>query len=334
LIAARTPEPDDRPFVSVIVPMLNEADHIERCLTSLYAQDYAPDRFEILVVDGGSVDGSRERVQALARQAPDVRLIENPAQRASAAFNRGVEAAAGDVVCLVAAHAEVGTDYLRRSVDVLSETEAAGVGGVLKHEGLDRGSRAIGLAMTSPFGMASPFRYASSRRVADTIGHPAYWRERLEQVGPFDETLLRNSDYELNYRLRRAGAELLFDPTIVTTYRPRTSLPRLGRQFWAYGQWKAVVVRRHPRSVRPRHLAAPVAIAVLALAPALAASRTGRRMLVTAALAYGGLLAAAIVVARPTAKDADPVRFVAAFPTMHVAWGAGFWSTVLRGWRR
>ncbi|MCZ7630137.1 MAG: glycosyltransferase [Microthrixaceae bacterium] len=144
------------PLVSVIVPMLDEIDWIEACIESFRAQDHPLDRLEVVVVDGGSTDGSRELVEALAARYRWLRLVDNPDRLASAAFNRGIEAARGDVICIVGAHAEVGADFLSRSVGALSETGAGGVGGRLRHDGTDPRQQAIGLAMTSRFGMASP----------------------------------------------------------------------------------------------------------------------------------------------------------------------------------
>lgn len=322
------------PPVSIVVPMLNERGHILSCLTSMAAQTYPLDKIEVLVVDGGSTDGSVELVSDLRRDRPWLRLIANPERRASAAFNRGIEAATGDVVFLVSSHGEVGPDFVERSVRALEETAAAGVGGVLRHQGDDPAGIAIGMAMTSPVGMASPFRYATSRRNVDTIGHPAYRREVLDEVGPFDETLERNSDYELNYRIRKAGHDLLFDPEIVTLYRPRGSLTELARQFWGYGRWKAHVLRRQPGSLRPRHLVAPAAVAVLTIAPVLARWTVGRLGLGVAGASYGLLVVGATVAARPGRAGADTVTYALAFPVMHLAWGAGFLTTLCSGWRR
>jgi hypothetical protein len=176
--------------------------------------------------------------------------------------------------------------------------------------------------------MASPFRYANERREVDTIGHPAYRREVLDEVGPFDETLERNSDYELNHRIRAAGHPLVFDPAIVTRYVPRSGLGALARQFWWYGKGKVDVLRRQPGSLKARHLVAPAATAGLAIAPVLLFSHPGREVLATGGAAYGGLLVAALASSRPRHHGADPVTFLAAFPVMHVAWGAGFWAAL------
>lgn len=314
----------DIPMVSVVIPMRDEVTTIESCLRTFDQQDHPHDALDVIVVDGMSSDGSRDVVERLAQGRPWLRMVDNPARIASAAFNRGVEAAKGEFVCIVSSHGSVGPDFVSRSLQVLQESRAAGVGGKLVHEGRDPVGRAIGLAMTSPYGMASPFRYAASRREVDTIGHPMYRKEVLDRVGTFDETLDRNSDYELNQRIRNAGYALVLDPEIVTTYHPRTTLPKLARQFWDYGRWKAQIVRRDPSNLRWRHVVPPVFVVGVALAPAAATTPRGRVALTAAVLTYGAGLGGAVAKARPAAKDADLPTFVAAFPVMHATWGAGF----------
>lgn len=319
----------NRPLVSVVVPMLNETGFIERCLDGFAAQTYGDDNIEVLVVDGGSTDGSREIVERLAVDRPWIRVIENPDQRASAAFNRGVEASKGDVICLFSAHGVPDPDYIEASVEALGRTGAAGVGGVYRHVGLDRQSSAIGLAMVSPFGMASPHRFGTRAREVDTISHPAYDAAALRDVGPFDETLLRNSDYELNWRLRARGHRLVFDPAVSSIYRPRGSISGLARQFWWYGRWKKRVISRHRQSLRARHLAPPGAVAFLGVTPLLALRPRGRRLVRRVLSLYFAMVAAAVVHARPADHDADPFVLALCFPVMHLSWGAGFIASVV-----
>jgi succinoglycan biosynthesis protein ExoA len=319
----------ERPIVSVVVPMLNERWHIEACLDGFAAQTYPLDCLEVIVVDGGSSDGGREMVERVALSSTWVRLLDNPKRRASVAFNLGVASAVGEIVCLFSAHGVPDPNYIERSVTVLTETGAAGVGGRYLHVGQDPASAAIGLAMMSPFGMASRHRFASGRQEVDTISHPAYVRQALLDIGPFDEGLERNSDYELNYRLRSAGERLMFDDEIRSIYRPRTSLVALGRQFWWYGRWKARVVRRHPGSLRLRHVVAPAAILGAAVAPVLLIWPWGRRAAAAGGGLYGALVVAAVVLARPREHNADPMILGRAFPVMHAAWGAGFLASAI-----
>ena len=311
------------PVVTIVVPMLNERGHIDACLDGFASQTYGTDRLDVVVVDGGSSDGSREMVERRAEHEPWVRLVCNPDRYAAAAFNRGVEAARGQVLCLFSAHGVPAADYVERSVAVLRETGAAGVGGHYLHRGTDRASSSIGLAMVSWFGMASPHRSAETRQEVDTISHPAYHLAALHLVGPFNERLLRNEDYELNWRIRRAGGQLLVDPSIASVYRPRNGLRALGRQFWWYGKWKARVMKDHPGATRPRHLVPPAAIAFVASAPVLLAVPEARPLVGAVAALYACLMIAAVSGVRPRAHGASTLVTAAAFPVMHACWGAG-----------
>ncbi len=319
---------DPTPLVSVCVPMRDEIGHIDACLDGFADQTHPAERLEVIVVDAGSTDGSRARVEERAASEPWLRIVDNPRRKAAAAFNAGLEAATGEVFCLFSAHGVPGPDYVARSVAVLAETGVTGVGGRYHHRGTDPTSNAVGRAMVSPVGMASPHRFASERTEVDTISHPAYRHEDLAGVR-FDESLERNSDYEFNRKLRRAGRTLLFDPSVESVYRPRPSLAALGRQFWWYGRWKERVVRRDPAGLRARHLVAPAFVASLVVAPVLATSATGRRLLAAELAAYAAVVVGGAVHARPRAHGADPLTVTACFPVMHVAWGAGFLVSVV-----
>lgn len=311
------------PFVTAIIPMLNERHFIGPCVEGFLAQHYPADRLEILVIDGGSDDGSREVVADIAARHPRVRLVDNPRRVAAAAANVGIAEAAGEILCFLSAHGVPDPDYVPTSVGLLQETGAVGVGGRYLHVGTEPRSKAIGLAMASPFGMASPHRSSGERAEVDTISHPTFLRQALVDVGGYDETLLRNEDYELNYRLRAAGGRLVFCPEISSVYRPRGSLATLRRQFFDYGRWKATVMRRHPSATRARHLVPPLAVLALAASPLAATRPAGRRAVVLGAATYASLLGAAVVRERPDREGASVATFVAAFPVMHGSWGLG-----------
>jgi len=311
------------PQVSVVIPMLNEIDHIGPCVQGFLDQTYPGDLIEVLVVDGGSTDGSREIVLAMGADCPRIRLLDNPRRLAAAAANIGLAHAAGDVLCYLSAHGVPAPDYVEHSVRLLDETGAVGVGGRYEHEGTDRRSRAIGWAMASRFGMASPHRSSHERVDVDTISHPTFRKGPMVAAGGYDESLLRNEDYEFNYRLREAGGRLVFCPEISSVYRPRGSLTALGRQFFAYGRWKATVMRRHPASIQARHLVPPAAVAGAAVLTAGVLTGHGRRLAAGGALAYVAVVLAAVAISRPGRRDGSPVVFAAALPTMHACWGAG-----------
>ncbi|MEM7141631.1 MAG: glycosyltransferase family 2 protein [Actinomycetota bacterium] len=319
----------ETPVVTIAIPMLNEAGYIVSCLDSFAAQDYPLDHIDAMVIDGGSTDGSRLVVEAYAEKHPWVRVVENPEGTASAAFNVGMRQAHGDVVCLFSSHGVADADFVSRSVAALHRSGAAGVGGSYRHEGLDPVSSAIGIAMVSRVGMASPHRFAESARDVDTISHPAYWRDAMLEIDGFDQTLMRNSDYEFNFRMRQAGHRLHFDPAIGSVYRPRPNLNSLFRQFWYYGKWKAKVAEQHPSSVRPRHLVAPAAAAAAAVTPVLLSQRRLRPLALLGWGAYSAVIAYGVVSADRQEREVSTPTLAAAFPVMHMAWGAGFIKSVV-----
>ena len=305
--------------------MLNELGAIEACLDAFALQDFPLDRLEVMVIDGGSTDGSRRYVDERSKTDPWIRVVDNPVGSAAAAFNIGARQGTGDIVFLFSSHGVPASDYVSRSVKVLLETGATGVGGRYLHIGTDAASSAIGGAMVSRFGMASSHRFSDRARAVDTISHPAYVREALVAIGGFDESLGRNSDYEINIRLRGAGHLLWFDPSIESIYRPRPDLPSLARQFWHYGKWKATVARQHPGGIRPRHLAAPAFVAGVALSPLLALSPIGRVAVAAIGSVYAaGCSAAATEIVRSSDRNVSIPTAIAAFPTMHLSWGSGF----------
>ena len=319
----------ETPVVTVAVPMLNEARYIVACLDSFGAQDYPLEFLDVMVIDGGSDDGCLMVVERYMQANPWVRIVENPIGSASSAFNIGMREARGEVVCLFSSHGVADPGYVSRSVAALHRSGASGVGGSYRHEGLDRTSNAIGAAMVSRVGMASPHRFSDGARDVDTISHPAYWRDAMLDVGGFDEDLQRNSDYEFNFRMRAAGHRLHFDPAIGSVYRPRPNLNALFRQFWYYGKWKAKVAELHPSSLRPRHLVAPLAVLAAAATPLLVLAPPLGYVAAIGWALYGAVVVYGVAAANYRSRDASPWTLAAAFPVMHMAWGAGFIRSVL-----
>jgi len=256
------------PFVTVIMPVRNEAAYIERSLGAVLAQDYPADRLEVLVVDGLSTDGTRDIVGRMA-QPPRVRLLDNPAGIVPPGLNIGIRQARGEIVVRVDGHCEIAPDYVRRCVEhLLAGYEGApidAVGGPIETIGETDEAQAIALAMSSWFGVGgSAFRTIDDRpMLVETVAFPAYARETLRRLGPFDEELVRNQDDEYNYRLLKSGGRILLSPDIRSRYYSRGSLRKLWRQYYQYGFWKVRVMQKHPRQMRLRQFVPPAFVAAL-----------------------------------------------------------------------
>lgn len=320
------------PFVSVVIPMRNESGYIDRCLDSIFAQDYPADRFEVIVVDGDSDDDSPAVLAAYAaRHAGRMRVYGNPRRIVPPAMNIGIRAARGDVVMRVDAHTTLDPAYMRTGVAVLQRTGADNVGGPMHAVGGGRLANAIAAAMGSRFGIGAYFHFGTEEREVDTVYLGMYPRAVLARIGLYDEELVRNQDDELNYRLRKAGGRIVLTPEMRSWYQNRTSVRKLARQFYQYGLWKVRVLQKHPRQMSARQFVPPTFVASV-LGTALLAPFWGLAAWLFAA-AIGSYLAAcgaaAVLVARRAGWELLPGVFLA-FVTMHVSWGWGFLRGLVR----
>jgi succinoglycan biosynthesis protein ExoA len=327
--------PDPVRRISIIVPMLNEAEHVGDFVEDVAAQDFEGE-IELLVADGGSDDGSPELLRAAAeRHGLALELIENPARWVSQGLNACIRRARGDLLVRLDCHSRYPADYLRLCARAAEETGAAAVGGIVVPHGRTRTERAVACAMDSPFGGIGWMRDTETpvRRDSDVVTYGAFRPEAFRRAGTFDESLLRNQDDEFTLRLRRAGCRIVLDSSIKVHYTPRGSLRGVFRQYHQYGFWKVPVMLKHRTLPGPRSLVPPVFVLSLAvLAPAAARSRLGRGMLATELVAYAACAVSfAAIGVRRRGEPPELIPSVAAvYPVFHLGYGLG----VLHGWLR
>jgi glycosyltransferase involved in cell wall biosynthesis len=314
--------------VSVITPCRNEAAHIEAFVQALLAQRLPSGlSMEIVVADGRSDDGTRERLAALADREPRLRWIDNPARITPVALNRAIDAADGDIVVRMDVHTRYADDYVAQCVAALQATGADCVGGPWRTADAAGRAGTIAAAFGSAFGAGG----AASRRVGhsgevDTVYLGAWRRETLRRLGGFDEALVRNQDDELALRIVRGGGRVWQSAAIRSWYTPRGSFMALFHQFRQYGYWKVAVIRKHRLPASPRHLV-PFAFVTILAGLALAAPFAPLAAVALGALVavYGGAsLAAAAAVAAPWRHPARWLGVAWAFACMHLGYGLGF----------
>ena len=316
------------PTVTVLLPVLDEADTIDACLTSLAGQEY-PGRLTIVVADGGSVDGTLERLGAWKARLPDLLTIDNPGRVQSTGLNLAASAADGEVLVRADAHTTYAPDYVARSVETLLTTNATAVGGTQRPEGTTAFGRAVAAAMTSPMTVGpARFRHADSLGEADTVYLGAFRRADFLELRGF-RTLPSGvaEDADLYYRWRQAGGRILVDPAIRSSYRPRETPRGLWRQFYRYGIGKVDMLYLNGRwpSWRP---AAPLALVLGTLAGILVG--VGGSWWPLLALLGAWLLVVGTTGARIVRTPGMWMGFVAAAAIMQTSYGLG----LLRGLAR
>jgi succinoglycan biosynthesis protein ExoA len=319
---------NDTDLVSVIVPARDEEESIDATLTALRRQDHPA--LQIIVVDGGSTDGTVAVVERHMAEDPRIELLPNPRQIIPAALNIALAAARGRWVVRMDAHSTVGSEYVGAAVARLREGRWGGVGGRKDGVGATPAGRAIAAALGSRFGVGgSLYHYGTTEQEVDHIPFGAYPTELLRRLGGWDERLVANEDFEFDYRLRRSGEVLLFDPALRISWKSRQTVRSLYQQYRRYGAGKVDVARLHPTSMRARHLVPPVLVPYLATA-AVVATRRPRLACALLAPYAAGLTAASIGTARTLEDPAARAYVPGAFLAMHVGWGVGVWARGLQ----
>jgi len=324
--------------VSVIVPCYNEESTIRLLLDALEAQNYPHGEMEVVIADGMSKDQTRERVNAFQKEQPDLalRIVDNFQKTIPSGLNRAIEAAQGEIIIRVDAHSVPRPDYVSRCVQALEQGRGDNVGGVweIRPRGKGWTARSIALAAAYPLGVGDArYRYAERAEVVDTVPFGAFHRSLIEKIGPFDESLLTNEDYEFNTRVRRAGGTVWLDPSIRSIYFARATLLDLARQYWRYGYWKARMLRRYPDTIRWRQALPPVFVLSLLVLGLLSfwlplASLTFMIELATYVMI---LLLAGAHLALRNRDIALIIGVPLAIATMHLTWGSALlWSIIVR----
>jgi glycosyltransferase involved in cell wall biosynthesis len=329
----------DYPFITIIMPIRNEADFIEQALRSVLDNDYPAERMEILVVDGMSDDGTREIVAHQAKADSRIMMLDNPKRIAPAAMNIGIKAARGDLFIRIDGHVEIPADFITKSIRCLHEHPDAWVaGGYIKTVADSFVGQAIASAMRSPIGVGnSRFRLGDYEGWVDTLAFGAHHKWIVDKIGYFDEELVRNQDDEFNLRIINASGKIWMSKAIQSTYFSRGSLRKLWKQYFQYGFWRIRTLQKHKRPASFRQLV-PLLFILSLLLTGLAGFLWKPLFIllaIEAALYMLVLLIGALDVGRKSGWQYAPIAPVV-FAILHFAYGLGsLWGvarfSILRG---
>jgi len=306
--------------ISVILPVLNEEKYLEDAVTAILAQQY-DGKIEVILAVAPSVDRTSEIAQRLHINDPRVVIVDNPTGRTAAGLNLAIAASQYSIIVRVDGHANIPDNYCQLVSEILESTGAVNVGGVMAAQGQTLFERSVARAMRSPLGVgASRFHTGGGAGEVDTVYLGAFRKEALLEVGGFDERFTRAQDWELNFRLRQAGGVVFFDPRLIVTYRPRSTIKALAKQYFEYGRWRRVVSRRHQGTINYRYLAPPFTVAATTLS--LLLGWLVSSLLFIPALVYSVfILIASAVIGK---SMGEILCLPTILLTMHISWGLGF----------
>ena len=308
------------PAVSVILPILNEERDLRECISAILKQNYDGD-LEVILALGPSTDNTNKIAKSLAENDSRIKLVENPTGKTATGLNLAIAASSNEIICRIDGHAEISNSYIKTAVEVMIQTGAVNVGGLMKAEAENGFQSVVATAMRSKIGVgAAKFHTGGTAGPADTVYLGTFKKSAILQAGGFDEKYIRAQDWELNHRLRLNGGVIWFDPRLVVTYRPRDTFGKLAKQYFEYGRWRRAVSRAHKGTVNFRYLAPPLAL-LMNLFSLIFGVFLNTLFFIPVLLYLVLIIFSSLIIGKnPYQKISLPSVLI----TMHMSWGLGF----------
>ena len=309
--------------VSVVLPILNEERDLRESVSAILAQNYMG-AFEVILALGPSSDRTNEIAKELAAADSRVVLVDNPTGRTANGLNATIAIAKYPIVSRIDGHAEISPSYLSDATALLNKTGAVNVGGIMAAVGKSKFEKAVATAMRSSLGVGSSrFHTGGVAGPADTVYLGTFKKSALLEVGGYDERFTRAQDWELNFRLRKNGGTIWFDPSLVVTYRPRSTIKALAKQYFQYGTWRRAVSRSHKGSVNFRYLAPPTALVINTLSIILGLTLSPL-FFIPIATYMGLIIIGSLIIGK---SIIEKLILPTVLIVMHMVWGAGYLSS-------
>lgn len=240
-------------MITVICPTYNEENYIDKVLE--FFVKAIPKEKELLIIDGGSSDNTIKIVKQWSELNDNIHLLENPDQYVPYALNIGIKSSNGDPVIRLDSHSKYDDNYFEKIIETFNTTGADIVGGAMNAIGESNFQKAVAFATRTKFGVGdSKIHQESYRGESDHVYLGAWRRKLFDEIGYFDERLKRNQDDEFHYRARSSGKKIYLNPDIKSYYYPRNSISRLIKQYFQYGLFKPMVLRKIRSEIKVRHL--------------------------------------------------------------------------------
>lgn len=244
--------------VAIVIPTLNEERFISRCLNSIIKQTYEFEKMDVMIIDGGSNDKTKDIVAEYQKSHQNIRFIENKKKIQSVAFNIGFKKSTAPYIIRLDAHAEYDSKYISLCIENLKQDEKRGnVGGRCNILPFNQSiwAQTNAILNHSRFGIGgAAFRVSKEAHNTDSVPFGAFPRKIIEKIGGMREDLPRGEDNEYNFRIRKAGYKIFFDPNIISSYFARPTLGASCKQMYANGNSIGYLYYIDREAIGIRHL--------------------------------------------------------------------------------
>jgi glycosyltransferase involved in cell wall biosynthesis len=305
--------------ISFVMPVRNEAKHLATAVQAVLSQEHKGGQ-EVILAIAHSTDSTKEIAAELKRQYKSkLVVLNNTAGDSTTGLNLAIAAAKFETVMRVDAHSKLTEGYATLAQEILQETGAANVGGMMVAAGETDFQNAVAYSYNNRIGLGGgAFHLGGKAGPVDSVYLGCFQKSWLKKVGGFDPKWVRGQDWELNKRIREAGGTVWFDPRLKVNYYPRDNWRALAKQFFDTGIWRGALTREAPGHSAIRYWIPPL----LVLSTILWLPVT----LYLLVIAFAAMNASEL-------NSATRLWLMVVLPTMHYAWGIGFWWGLARGAR-
>lgn len=240
-------------LMTVICPVRNEAEYIENIIK--FFINSLPAEKELFIVDGKSTDNTREIISKYTSRYKNIFLIDNPDKTVPFALNIALKLSKGNPIVRLDAHTLYADDYFEKILETFEKTKADIVGGPMRAIGKTNFQKAVALCTSTKFGVGdSMFHDEKYEGFTDSVYLGAWQNNIFKKIGLFDEEMIRNQDDEFHYRAKSKNLKIYLNPGIRSWYFPRNSINKLFRQYFQYGLYKPLVLKKVSSEWKLRHL--------------------------------------------------------------------------------
>ncbi len=308
-------------MITVVCPVFNEENYIRSVID--FFIEAAPLDKELVIIDGGSTDLTCEIIAEYMQKYSNIRLIANPDKYVPYGLNKAIQSTVGDPVIRLDAHTRYEKDYLTKILETFAKTGADIVGGPMRAIGSTSFQMAVSFATSSSFGVGnSAFHDENYEGYVDSVYLGAWKRSVFADVGLFDTDMLRNQDDEFHYRAKSHSKKIYLNPEIKSWYSPRNNFSSLFKQYYQYGLFKPLVLKKVKSGLKIRHLI-PAGFVIYLLTMVIFSGYT---------ISFVPIMVYALLALYFSCKSSTKISVILlmmiVFPTLHIAYGTGF----IKGW--